>query len=68
VPQKELVFGKVFSDHMLEIDWDDEKVRAHRETWQKEGGEGGRQGGRSDGKRMPGGHESLVESDRAITS
>ncbi|KAM3568531.1 hypothetical protein VYU27_009343, partial [Nannochloropsis oceanica] len=25
VPQKELVFGKVFSDHMLEIDWDDEK-------------------------------------------
>ncbi|EWM22760.1 branched-chain-amino-acid aminotransferase [Nannochloropsis gaditana] len=22
VPQKELVFGKVFSDHMLEIDWD----------------------------------------------
>jgi len=32
VPQKELVFGKVFSDHMLEIDWDDEKVRAHRET------------------------------------
>jgi hypothetical protein len=27
VPQKELVFGKVFSDHMLEIDWDDEQVR-----------------------------------------
>ena len=32
VPQKELVFGKVFSDHMLEIDWDDEKVRTRRES------------------------------------
>ncbi|TFJ82818.1 hypothetical protein NSK_005893 [Nannochloropsis salina CCMP1776] len=31
VPQKELVFGKVFSDHMLEIDWDYKNVR-------KEGG------------------------------
>jgi hypothetical protein len=27
-PKEGLVFGKVFSDHMLEIDWDDE-VRAY---------------------------------------
>ena len=52
VPQKQLVFGKVFSDHMLEIDWDDEKVRGHGETGRKnrEGGREGRMEGRGEGR------------------
>lgn len=58
VPQKELVFGKVFSDHMLEIDWDDEKVRGHGEAGRKNRG-GGRE------EKREGGNEGGVWQERS---
>lgn len=52
------MFGKVFSDHMLEIDWDDEKVRGHGEAGRKNRG-GGRE------EKREGGNEGGVWQERS---